>query len=230
MYGSYVHDRRCPLFRSHFTFRRGAVGRFSSDDEYVNTPQGLFTASGLWFHTTQPLLEEYAGAVFEYVPIERLIYQAARWVRLPETTALWSLPVWLWLVGPWTAALVTVGLYLGMRIIGPGLAHPAASPLLTALDHPVVQAAYYAAMLSYFAVGGALVPVGVGLIAFIAFRWGLVRRVTSPLVQPMLGRFYAPSVPDHVLHALIHHVALRHDVSLPQIDRLKRAVYARRFS
>ena len=206
------------------------MGRFSSDDGYVDTPQGLFTASGLWFHTTEKLLADYAGDVFDHVSLEKLVQQAAYWIRLPEIAALWSLPLWLFLMSPWLALTATFGVYLVCCAVGPGLAHPALSPLLKWMDHPVPQAAVYAAVLSVFAVGGQIWPVVIGLAAFVAFRWGLVRRAVMPLLRPLLTEYYRPSVPDHVLHALIHHTALRYDVSLPATDRIKRAISKRHFS
>ncbi len=206
------------------------MGSFSQDNEYVNTPQGIFTASGLWFHTTEPLLKQYAGQVFEHVTLKDLVRQSALWVRLPETIAIITLPVWLWFVGPWAAVLFAVGAYLLMLLAGPGLTHPAVSPLLNWLDHAVVQAACYAAVLSVFAVSGEFVQVVIGLMGFIVLRWGLLRRGAVPLARPIQQRYYAPSVPDHILHALLHHTALRHDVALPATDRIKRDVYARRYS
>ena len=88
---------------------------------YVDTPQGIYTDALIWFRTREAWLKEYAGAVLEHRPIDKLLYDAAVWLRSPQVLALWLLPVLLIIVDPLRAGVATLVVYLAWQLLGPAL-------------------------------------------------------------------------------------------------------------
>ena len=72
----------------------------SAETIFVDTPEGIFTASGVWFRTREASLYAYAGPVFDHEPLPRLLTQAEVWLRSPQTLALWLLPLLLFTMSP----------------------------------------------------------------------------------------------------------------------------------
>ena len=201
-------------------------GLHTSTTEYLDTPRGLFTASGIWFRTREASLRAWAGAVFEREPLAKLLADAERWLRSPQTVALWLLPVLLFVAGPLVAALATLAGYVGWRVVGPGLVSRAGLGLVRVLDLVLLQALFYVFALSMLAAQDRFVAVGVGLGGFVLLRWGVLRWATEPLVRPLWQAFYRLPVPDHVLRALILRAALARGVRLPEFAPIERQIRA----
>lgn len=197
------------------------MGLFSSDDlTILDTPYGMFTSNGLWFHVREDEVRRYASDVLNHVPLETLVTYAGRWVQSPQTLAIWLLPVLLVLLGPTPAAACTLGAYLGWKAFCPAVVSWKAMGVMRALNIPVVQGLFYVFALSYLAVNDALGAVTVGLAGFVLLRWGLVRRATDPLVQWMWRGLYRLPVADQVLRAVIVRAARNYGTSLEQIDEM----------
>src|SRR5690606_26205907 len=96
----------------------------ASDATFVETPAGLFTAGGVWFHTSEASLRAYAKSVLQRVPLPELLAQAQVWLRSAQTLALWVLPFVLLAVPPLPAALGALVLYVAWRALSPAFASP----------------------------------------------------------------------------------------------------------
>ncbi len=91
----------------------------SAETTFVDTPEGIYTASGVWFRTREDSLYAYAGPVFDREPLARLFTQAEVWLRSPMTLALWLLPLLLFMLSPLQAALAALVVYVGWESLGP---------------------------------------------------------------------------------------------------------------
>lgn len=191
---------------------------------YVDTPQGIFTAAGVWFRTTRKELEHYAGPVFEHESIERLIERSEVWLRSPQSLAVWLLPVFLWLIEPVPAGLATLTVYVGWKTLGPSLVNRTLGRVFEMLDPVWLQGAYYVGVLSYLAALGQIPDVWMGLAGFILLRWGIVERVTDLLVRIIWSTLYAMPINDQILRGFIIRAAMKYRVSLPQLDTLERRI------
>jgi hypothetical protein len=60
--------------------------------------------------------------------------------------------------------------------------------------------------------------VGVGLGGFVLLRWGVLEWASGYLIRPLRRALYPLPVADQVLRGLIVRVALKHRLSLPQVD------------
>ena len=195
-----------------------------AETSFVDTPEGIFTASGLWFRTRESWLYDYAGAVFEREPLVRLLTHAEVWLRSAQTLTLWLLPFFLMLIGPLQAALAALVVYVGWRSLGPSFVSRALLRAFRLLDVVLLQAFYYVLILSVMAAQEQFAALWVGLGGFILLRWGLVRLATRPVVGWIWSTLYRMPVPDHVLRALIVRAALKHRIALPEFDRIEQEI------
>lgn len=192
--------------------------------EYVDTPRGIFTAAGVWFHTREASLRRWAGDVLAREPLPALLAQAERWLRSPQTLALWVLPASLFVLMPLPAALAAFVVYVGWAVLGPAFVSRALGGLLRVLDLVLVQALYYVFMLSVLAAQERFAALAVGLAGFVLLRWGAVAWATRPLTAPLQRTLYRLPVPDRVLRALIVRAALAHRVTLPEFERIEKEI------
>jgi hypothetical protein len=187
---------------------------------YVDTPYGLMTAAGRWYHIPEADVRDYAGAVLDHVSLDRLVQWADAWVDSPRTVTLWLLPPLLWALSPGWAAGGGLALYVVWALASPAWPSVSAAWAASGLSHAVVQGLYYVATLSVFAAGEQYAAVGVGLAAFVLFRWGVVDWALRRGLRPLRRRLYPLPVTDQVLRGLIVRAALKYRVSVPQVDAL----------
>ncbi len=190
---------------------------------YVDGPAGLVTEAGTRFRTTEALLRDFAGPVFEIEPLDRLVRRADVWLRAPATLALWVLPASLLVAAPWLAALVALGTYFLGAMLAPAAPGRPLAAALAVLEKPLVQAPAYLVVLTWLGWGGEVAAVVVGLAGFVGFRLGLVPALLRPLTEAIHDRLYPLPAPDQTLRAVIVRSALRHGVALPELQRLERS-------
>jgi len=187
---------------------------------YVDTPYGLLTAAGRWYHIPEDDLRDYAGAVLDHVSLDRLLVWADAWVDSPRTITLWLIPLLLWAVPPLWATGAALALYLGWSLVSPAWPSVGAARAASGLSHAIAQGVYYGAVLSVLVTLGKYAAVGVGLAAFILFRWGVVAWISRRVLRPLQRQLYPLPVTDQVLRGLIVRAALKYRVSVPQVDAL----------
>lgn len=194
------------------------------DAAYVDTPYGIFTAEGVWFHIREEGLREYGAALFEDVSMERLLQWAALWLRSPQILTLWVLPVALWVVPPLAAILLALGLFVTWKVLSPSVVSETAARVADRLDTAVVQGLYYVFVLSVLAAQGQYTALTVGLAGFVLLRWGLVERAVMPLIRPLLRALYTLPLSDQILRAFIIRMALNRRQPLPQLEAMQRDI------
>ncbi len=196
----------------------------SAETTFVDTPEGIFTASGVWFRTREDSLYAYAGPVFDREPLARLFMQAEVWLRSPMTLALWLLPLLLFMLSPLQAALAALVVYVGWESLGPSFVSRTVLGVFRVLDLVLLQAVYFVLTLSMLAAQEQFAALWVGLGGFILLRWSLVRMATQPVVKRIWATLYKMPVPDQVLRSFIIRAALKYRVSLPELDRIEQEI------
>jgi len=190
----------------------------SSSPPYVDTPYGILTEGGRWYHVTEQDVQDYAGAVLDHVSLVQLLRWADTWIDSARPVVLWSLPLLLWgFPVPWAVG-AGVALFVGWAALSPSLPSLLAVRVVALLDHVLAQALYYVLTMSAFAAAEAYAAVGVGLTGFVMLRWGLLEWAAGYVVRPLQQLLYPLPVADQVLRGLIVRVALKHRLSLPQVD------------
>ena len=191
---------------------------------YVDTPGGIVAADGTRFHTTEPLLREYAGDVVDAVGLDVLVRRTGVWLRSPQTLAVWFVPALLAVVPWWFALALSLALYASWTVAAPGLALPGPARAAAVLEHPVLQGLVYVGALSAFAAAGDLAAVWTGVAAFVALRLGLVALAVRPALAGVLDALYPLPPADQTLRAFIIREGLRRGVTLPGVGEVERRV------
>lgn len=191
---------------------------------FVDTPKGMFTASGIWFRAQEADACAYAGDVLDHESLDRLVRQAETWLRSSQTLTLWVLPVLLVLfpVGPAVAG-ATVS-FVAWRLLGPSFVNRPMLRLFALMDHAVLQLLFYVIVLSVLAAGEQFGSLVAGLAGFVLLRWGVLRWATDPLQKRLWPSLYALPAPDQVLRAVIRRAALVHRIALPELDTMGRDI------
>lgn len=194
--------------------------------EYVDTPYGILTASGEWYHVTEEGLRDYAGDVFDHVPLDTLLHWADVWIRSARALTLWALPGFLWIVPSLPAAACALGLYIGWKTFSPAVLNLWAVRFIGSMENVVLQGLYYVFTLSILASTGAHVATVVGLAGFALLRFGALQWATQPLLRPIWRALYPLPIADQVLRGFIIRVALKHRLELAQLDTMTRDIIA----
>ncbi len=191
---------------------------------YVDTPGGIVASDGTRFHTTEPLLRDYAGPVLDAVGLATLVRQAGVWLRTPQTLAVVALPLLLLALEWWWAAGLTLVLYALWTVGAPGAVIPGLVRVARVLEHPVAQGLLYVGVLSGLAAAGRYGAVWTGIAGFVAFRLGLVEAILRPVLRPALRELYALPPADQTLRSLIVRAALRRGLALPGVEPIEARV------
>lgn len=191
---------------------------------FIETPGGVFTASGHWFHTNEETLKGYAGPVLERVPFQRLLEIAEIWLRSPATIVLWGTPALLWKLGVWPTLGIGLVLYFVLSLWTPVLINMTITPVLKVMDNVLAQALLYIVVMSWFAMNEQFWLMGAGLAVFILMRWGIVAKLFGQWLEKVRTRMYAVPFADQVLKSVIVRSAMKHRVSLPELDKIERFI------
>lgn len=202
-----------------------AVPLFRRETLFVDTPRGIFTSSGVWFHAREEAIREYAADVFEHEPLPVLLQQAEVWLRSPRTLALWALPAGLLAGVPLLAVSGALVLYLIWAVLGPSFVNRPFLWVFRVLDMMPLQVIWYAVVLSLLGIAGHYLALTIGLGGFILLRWGLVEKLFEPLVERAHRSLYPLPASDQVLRGLLRRAAMKYRVSLPELDRMERDIW-----
>lgn len=190
------------------------------DATFVETPMGLFTVEGVWFHTTEERLRAYAAPVVEREGLGPLLALASAWLGSPRTLTLWLLPVAL-LGGPVLGSIAAAGFFLAWSVLSPAAVPPWAARLVRRMDSIPLQAIYYVVVLSWMAGQGATGATVAGLVGFIGLRWGVFDRLARPLVEALHRRLFPLPAADAVLRSLVVRLAIQGGTPPPDVARME---------
>ena len=200
----------------------GANNARAEAPAFVELPHGLFTAEGVWFHTTVADLEDFAGPVLERISLRDLLAQATVWLRSPDTLALWTVLTALLLRDGAVAAVAGLVAFSGWAMLSPGLVFRPLIRVLGFLRHPLVVGGAYVAGLSWLGTGGDTWSVAFGLVWFVLVRWAVLERVLSPLIKPVLKKLYGLPPADQILRGVIVRHALAQRVSVGDLEAMEK--------
>lgn len=198
--------------------------RFDTQAAYVDTPEGIFTADGLWFRVTEAELQEYAGPVLAHVSLSDLMARAGRWLLAGQTIGIWAALVLLLTLPALPAALLALLVFLLVQCFRPILLSAWFDPVLRVLQAVPAQGLAYLVGLSAFGMAGLYGKLALGIVLFVALRWRLLETITEPLVRAVSRALYPIPMTDQVLRSTILRAAMRHRVSMPELDRIEKHI------
>ncbi len=184
---------------------------------FVETPIGIFTASGIWFHLTGRHLDRIAPGILQKEPLEDILDHAQPWVRSSEVVAIWALIVLV----PWAGAGVAAGVALALFTLWyfnrGALAHPAATWLIRFISNDFLVHILAVASLSWTGMRGDGADAIIGMAVFLLFRFGWLRT----LLDKYLAAAGKPPMNDRILQMVVIRLALRHDLTVPGLATMR---------
>ncbi len=197
------------------------------DTPFIETPNGIFTAAGNWFHTTVDDLEDYAHALLAKRSVASLIHGAEVVLRSPVTLLLWLIPPLLYFAGWPLTIVICIASFLLLSIGGPLINNLGVGSVLNILDKVPLQALYYIVFLSWFALNDRLELMGFGLLLFILLRWGAFTKAFQPITSYLRKRMFVVPYDDQVLKSVIVRSAMSAGAPLPELDKMERFILNR---
>jgi len=186
----------------------------NEESSWVVLPGGIFTADGIWFHTSEDDLESFASAVIDRYGLSLLLQKAADWVILPVSLSVLSLGLLLLIANPWVAFSASIGIFIVLSVLSPSTVFFGLIPFVRKLNHPIFQGLLYVLILSFLASSGQMAALVTGLVGFIVYRWRIVTRLTAPLVKSIRARISPLEAPDLILRNVLIRAALKHGIEI----------------
>ena len=192
--------------------------RSSDPDGWVELPTGIFTADGIWFHTTERALREYAEEVVVKIGLGTLVFQAGSWLRSADSATAILLAILLLLTTPPIAILLSIGFYIFWDAYSPEMVFIPLVRLLSVLSKAAVQGVLYVIIVSWLGAGGETFAAIVGLAGFILLRWGLVRKALGSLSAKLSHEVKTIPKQDLILRKLIVRYAIAMRITLSSTE------------
>ena len=194
-----------------------------SDNVFVELPTGIFTASGVWFHTSEASLREFALEVVELIGLEKLLDDAIVWTRSSDAVAALTFIASLEALGPVAAVLIGLLSFYFWYTFIPVLVSPMFTPVMRVLGSVAFQGLVYIVVLSLIANAGNPIASIVGLGWFLSLRWGLIAKGVVALSKK-IGEAELPK-PDAVLRSLIIRYAIGRKITLASTESFENRIH-----
>jgi hypothetical protein len=184
---------------------------------YVETPSGLFTATGFWFRTSLSAIDAFAPGLREKEDLKRMILDAETWIKSFEAIGLWSFLISLVFLSVFPSALIAFLLSLGWYFLRSAMLNPSLTPALKLItfDLPILLATLF--VISYVGTIGRQADAIIGLALFFVFRFGWLRM--------LLDKWHDATKPismnDRILRMMLLRQAMRHDIPIQSVQTME---------
>lgn len=183
----------------------------------VETPTGLFTASGSWFRTSFKSIDDLAPGLCDKIDLHQTVKDTEVWIRSFESVGLWSFLIMLIFYGAYPSALVAIVLSIAWYFLRSALIHPGATVYLKpfTIDGPVLIATLF--VISYVGNTGRMQDAIVGLAFFFVFRFAWLRM----LLDRWHNSVRALTMNDRILRMMLIREAMRHDIPVKSVQTMQ---------
>lgn len=183
----------------------------------VDTPTGLFSASGFWYRTSFASIDAFAPGLREKIDLHQTVKDTEVWIRSFESAGLWTFLVALFFIGAYPAALVAFLVSLLWYSARSAFIHPSATRFLKpfTVDGAVLLATVF--VISLVGNTGRTLDAILGLAFFFVFRFGWLRM--------LLDRWHDSARPiamnDRILRMMLLRLAMRHDIRIDAVHTMQ---------
>jgi hypothetical protein len=189
--------------------------------EFVETPLGVFTKNGHWYYITSDQVEQIAPGLQKKVSFEDIINDAEVWVKSSDTITLFFFVVLIQFIPSYIAAMLSmVFLYLW---------HQSKSAFVNDISTSIIKVLSFEGLIllvsvlsiSYLGIQGQYTDVFYGLLFFIVFKFGWMRKG----FDSFFTRYHKGiGLNDRVVKMLIIRKALRNEIEIPQVRHMEQNI------
>lgn len=194
----------------------------TGDGHFIETPRGLFTSAGNWFHITRQALDTYAPGLLDKVPLEKIIKQSEIWIRSTDNLGILLFMLLLWQQGITIAVLATLLFVTVWHIYKSSFVSLPLTAVLRVTDKEAVVLLVSLAVLSWKGMAGEYLAVPFGLAFFVILKFGWIRAA----IQWVSG-FFLPGtllLNDRVLKMLVIRYALKENIPVREVDAMEKEI------
>jgi len=194
------------------------TNRNTANSEFIETPLGILTARGTWFHTTSEQINRFAPGLLKKVPLEKLVRAGEDWVRSPDSLSLLLYLGFVFMLSPWiTLVLALVFHLLWNQNKSAFVSRPLTGVLHVLNSDPVLMLAALV-VLSWLGISGQYLALGIGVALYFLMKIGLFRKGVDK-IYARTGD-HRITLNDRVFKMIIVKYALHHHVPIDEIDRM----------
>ncbi|MFU8858812.1 MAG: hypothetical protein ACNA8K_00175 [Cyclonatronaceae bacterium] len=154
---------------------------------YIETPVGIFTPAGNWFHTSGEAVEQFVPGLLNRKPLSELIRDAEVWIRSADNLSILLLLILLVTSGLVPAITVTAVFLPLWHIAKSGAFSRLITVFLRLIDIEIVLLLLAVGPLSWLGMEGFYYELLAGLAGFIILKFGLYRRFIDYLYELLNG-------------------------------------------
>lgn len=186
---------------------------------YVETPMGIFTSAGNWFHTTVDRIQSYAPGLLEKYSFEQLIKDAEVWIRSSDGLAIVLFMLFLYLYGVLPAAIAVLIFLPVWHLNKSAFISRNMSRLLKVFDSEIVLILAGVLVLSWMGIQEQYTDLVVGLIFFLVLKFGWLRKGVDWIYHR--GRGGEPTLGDRVMKMLVIRYAMYEGLDVKDVKKME---------
>ncbi len=200
--------------------RKRSIRNNENDVSYVETPVGLFTAAGNWFHVTESQLKSYAPDLFKTYSVQKLVDIAEVWIRSSDNLTLVIFMLMLFVTNIWIAAILSLIFLPFWHKNKSAFVGPSATGLIKLFDYEIVTFLIAVAVLSYQGMEGQYLSLILGILFFLLFKFGMYRRLINKLFDS--DDVKKGTLNDRLLRMIMVRYAMAEGVDIDEIQKMEK--------
>ncbi len=189
---------------------------------FIETPRGVFTSAGNWFHITTKGLEKYAPGLLKKHSMEKLIKRAEVWIRSADNIGILLFMLVLYYQGLFVAALVTLFFIPVWHINKSSFISIPLTAILTVTDKEVFVVLISVFVLSWMGITEQYLSVVTGIVIFCVLKFGWFRMLVEWLYSKTIDRTLLLN--DRVLKMIILKYAIKEDIPVKEVDAMEKEI------
>lgn len=193
-------------------------------DLYIDTPKGIFTNQGQWFHISEKQVNYLAEELLELYSFSNLITVAHTWISSTnQLTIILSMAIGYFTQNMVIAVLVGFLFHLFWNFNKSAFISRKATKALNIVTHDTIPVLCTVIVLSFFGMEQMYIELIIGLSWFIVLRFNLISKLEDVLyIKAYPGKMM---LNDHLLLFIIIKYSLAHGISSASIEEMEKRMH-----
>lgn len=189
---------------------------------WIDTPNGIFTSDGIWFHTREKDLIRYTKSLVEHVSLKELVRDASIWVKSGDALSIYLLTILGFFYDGWLAIAAALTFFVIWLFIRPALVSTYLSrPLLwMSKDMPLILLAVFS--FSRRGNNGEYIELTALLITFLVFKFSWLSQAFARIMERSKTSIHL--INDRILKMLILRSCQKYGVENPELEKMEKEI------
>lgn len=184
---------------------------------YIETPLGIVTSSGHWFHTTSDQIESYAPGLLRKYDLDMLVRAAEAWIKSADALALLLYLGLVFTLSPYLVLGMVLILHVFWFFNKSAFMVPGLTKLMQLITSDGTLLVASLVIFSWLGISERYTALGLGLILFFLLKLGLIRRLWEYLDRKRKGWI---TLNDRLLKMIILRYAMKENIDIEEVDSM----------